>query len=189
MYCPDCGNPVDPAAVFCANCGYSVARKAAPIRYAPFLLRVGATLIDLAFLYFPVAVLFALFGKPPSAADMALAQRAAHGEVLPQATVMQIQIDLMMTIGSFMFFTFLAGWLYYTVSECSSLQGTVGKAILKLKVTDLDGRKIGWGRANLRYVCRWISAVPSCLGYLLPLFTEKKQALHDMIAGCLVLRK
>jgi uncharacterized RDD family membrane protein YckC len=189
MYCPDCGSPVDVAAVFCANCGYSVARKAAPMRYASFFRRVAATLIDLAFLYIPVCILFALFGKPPSAADMALAQRAAHGEVLPQSTVMQIQIDLMMAFGSFIFFTFAAGWLYYTIAESSPLQGTAGKAILRIKVTDLDGRKISWGRSNARYFGRWISAVPSCLGFLMPLFTEKKQALHDLIAGCLVLRK
>jgi uncharacterized RDD family membrane protein YckC len=56
-------------------------------------------------------------------------------------------------------------------------------------VTDLEGRRIGFGRATGRYFAKILSSLTLFIGYLMAGFTEKKQALHDMIAGTLVLRK
>jgi uncharacterized RDD family membrane protein YckC len=81
------------------------------------------------------------------------------------------------------------GWLYFTLMESSSNQGTLGKMALGIVVTDLDGRRISWGRANARYWSKLISAFIFCIGYIMAGFTEKKQALHDMIAGTLVVTK
>jgi len=81
-------------------------------------------------------------------------------------------------------------WLYYAGMESSVYQGTLGKMALGLMVTDLEGRRITFGRASGRYFAKIISGlIPLGIGYAMAGFTEKKQALHDMIASCLVLRK
>jgi uncharacterized RDD family membrane protein YckC len=57
-------------------------------------------------------------------------------------------------------------------------------------VTDLEGRRITFARASARYFSKIITGlIPFGIGYMMAGFTEKKQALHDIIAGCLVLRK
>jgi len=85
---------------------------------------------------------------------------------------------------------FLVSWLYYALSESSSWQATPGKKMLDLKVTDMSGQPISFGRASGRFFARIIShLIPLGIGYILAGFTEKKQAIHDMIASCLVLRK
>ena len=53
-------------------------------------------------------------------------------------------------------------------------------------MTDLEGRRIGLGRSALRYVASWLSAVVLLVGYLMVPFTRRSQAMHDMIAGTLV---
>jgi uncharacterized RDD family membrane protein YckC len=95
----------------------------------------------------------------------------------------------MRILGALAISTFIASWPYYTLLESSPTQATIGKMIMRLKVTDLDGRRIRWGRASARYLGRWISGLPYCAGYLFPLFTARKQTLHDLMSRCLVLKK
>jgi uncharacterized RDD family membrane protein YckC len=74
--------------------------------------------------------------------------------------------------------------------ESSVHQGTLGKMALGLTVTDMQGRRVSFGRATGRYFAKMITGmIPLAIGYIMAGFTEKKQALHDMIASCLVLRK
>jgi uncharacterized RDD family membrane protein YckC len=73
--------------------------------------------------------------------------------------------------------------------ESSSWQATLGKKALGMEVTDMEGRRIGFGRATGRTFGKIISAFILYIGFLMAAFTEKKQALHDMIAGCLVIKK
>lgn len=77
-------------------------------------------------------------------------------------------------------------WLYFALFECSKYQATPGKLILGIKVTDLNGNRIGFGRATGRFFAKIVSELTLKIGYLMIGFTEKKQGLHDMIAGCLV---
>jgi uncharacterized RDD family membrane protein YckC len=84
----------------------------------------------------------------------------------------------------------LVAWLYFALMESSVKQGTLGKMALGLIVTDLYGRRISFGRASGRFFGKLItSMIPLGIGYMMAGFTEKKQALHDVLAGCLVLRK
>jgi uncharacterized RDD family membrane protein YckC len=81
-------------------------------------------------------------------------------------------------------------WIYYAWMESSPNQGTLGKVALGLIVTDLEGRPITFARASARYFSKIITGlIPFGIGYMMAGFTEKKQALHDIIADCLVLRK
>ncbi len=189
MFCPGCANPVDPEVIFCSRCGFSVRRAADPVRYASFLRRVGATFIDLALMIPVIMLMVSLFMRPPTDEEMQLARRMKAQEIHSEAQADWMQFRLQQRIGGLMLITFLVGWPYFTLLEASPMQGTLGKMICGMKVTDLDGRRIRWGRANGRYFGRWLSGLPSCIGFLMPIFTEKKQALHDLLAGCLVLRK
>jgi len=83
-------------------------------------------------------------------------------------------------------------WLYHALMESSEWQATVGKKALGLVVTDMAGHRVSFGRATGRHFGKIVTNLVSFgigLGYLMAAFTEKKQALHDMLAGCLVLRR
>jgi uncharacterized RDD family membrane protein YckC len=86
-------------------------------------------------------------------------------------------------------FTAIVSWLYYAFMESSSKQGTLGKMALGLKVTDLTGNRISFGRATGRYFGKILSQIILDIGFLMIAFTEKKQGLHDIIAGTLVVKK
>jgi len=83
----------------------------------------------------------------------------------------------------------LVMWIYYAAFEASSWQATPGKKLLRLYVTDLSGRRVTFSRATFHNMGRMIAEMTFWVGYIPAAFTEKKQALHDMIAGCLVLRR
>jgi uncharacterized RDD family membrane protein YckC len=80
-------------------------------------------------------------------------------------------------------------WLYYALMESSSKQGTLGKIALGLQVTDMQGNRISFGRATGRYFGKIISGAVFMIGYIMAGFTQQKQALHDILAGCLVVRR
>jgi uncharacterized RDD family membrane protein YckC len=85
----------------------------------------------------------------------------------------------------------LVSWLYFAGMESSKRQATIGKQILELRVTDLKGRRISFGRASVRFFVGWIfDRIPSGYGLIdvIPVaFTKKKQAMHDFVAETLVM--
>jgi uncharacterized RDD family membrane protein YckC len=89
----------------------------------------------------------------------------------------------------FILFACVAGWLYSALMESSANQGTLGKMAMGLRVTDLDGRRISFGKATGRYFAKFLSGMTLSIGYIMAAFTQKKQALHDFVAGTLVLSK
>jgi len=80
-------------------------------------------------------------------------------------------------------------WLYFAVMESSPWQATLGEKLLGLYVTDLHGQRLTLSRATGRTVAKYLSSITMGVGYLLCGFTERKQALHDVVAKCLVLRR
>jgi len=82
----------------------------------------------------------------------------------------------------------LIWWIYSAGLTSSNFQGTLGKKILGLKVVDLDGKKITFGRASGRWLASILSGFILGIGYLMVAFTAKKQGLHDMIAGTYVIK-
>jgi uncharacterized RDD family membrane protein YckC len=79
--------------------------------------------------------------------------------------------------------------LYFTLMESSKYQATVGKLALGLIVTDINGGKLDFVKALIRNVSKIVSTIILLIGYIMAAFTEKKQALHDIIAGTLVVKK
>ena len=216
MYCSKCGGVMADGAAFCSNCGQAFAVAAAVARapmmsspvaapiaggvaavpayagyaavpraeYAGFWVRFLAFLIDNAvmgigfvLILIPLIFLTGLGGF--------------IGEIHPN--------EDMNDVGIFMLFglLFLAAtvsllltWLYHALMESSEWQATLGKKVLGLVVTDMAGRRVSFGRATGRHFAKIITnMVPAFIGYIMAGFTERKQALHDMIAGCLVLRR
>lgn len=85
-------------------------------------------------------------------------------------------------------FGLLLSWLYFALMESSNYQGTLGKLALKIKVTDMKGNKIGFGKASGRHFGKIVSGLILFIGYIMVAFTDKKQGLHDQMANCIVLR-
>ena len=80
-------------------------------------------------------------------------------------------------------------WLYYSLFESSERQATPGKMAVGIKVTSTNGQRISFLNATGRFFGKIISGMLFGFGYIMILFTEKKQGLHDLMAGTLVVKK
>ena len=83
----------------------------------------------------------------------------------------------------------LITWFYYALLQSGARQATVGKMVLGLQVTDVNGDRLTFARASLRYFSKILSSLFLMIGYIMAGFTPKKQALHDIIANTYVVRK
>lgn len=129
----------------------------APV-FAGFWRRFAAWLLDCIILYFAsLLILIALSAVAPRAPD------AFYALALIGITL-----------------------LYFAGCHSSSRQATPGKKALGIKVTDGSGRRIDFKRAVVRYFATWLSAIPLLLGFAMSAFTARKRALHDIVAGTLV---
>ena len=132
--------------------------------YAGFWRRVGAALVDGLIIGAVTAPFYVAMGGDPSDGGTSSMTSPAY----PIATVAQ--------------------WLYYALMESSAKQATLGKMALGIRVTDLNGNRIGFGRATGRYFGTILSALILGIGFLMAAFTARKQALHDILASTLVVR-
>lgn len=182
MYCSNCGahNPDD--AKFCSKCGFQLGTKAvvetsqdSSACYAGFWKRFLAFLIDYGILFFGGAIVGVISGS--------VIGELFKGTLTPMGTRQAIARAIGYILGVFL------NWLYYTLLESSSVQATIGKMALGIIVTDLNGNRISFARANARYWSKIISALILCIGFIMAGFTKKKQALHDIIAETLVINK
>jgi uncharacterized RDD family membrane protein YckC len=93
------------------------------------------------------------------------------------------------TIGVGTISIFVLPWLYEALMLSSEKQATLGKMALGIAVTDLNGGRLTFGRATGRHFAKWISALILGIGFVMAAFTERKQALHDLIAETLVVNR
>jgi uncharacterized RDD family membrane protein YckC len=103
--------------------------------------------------------------------------------VVATGTVSAATFGIGVTLG------FFAPWLYEAFMTSSEWQATVGKRVMSIIVTDTEGKRISFARATGRHFAKYISAFLLGIGFIIAAFTEKKQALHDMIAETLVLKR
>ena len=205
QFCSRCGTPFNPAAgsspgaiptpppgtfppAAPAAAGYAAQPAYAPghpgvgVRYGGFWIRFLAFIIDAVIVRVVLIPFHAIFGL----GGLALGGFGAgawggfhHGLGLP---------FLIFGGGVLALLTICANWLYETLMESSSYQATLGKMIFGMKVTDLYGNRIDFLRATGRHFAKIISGLILCIGFFMIGFTERKQGLHDMIAGTLVPR-
>ncbi len=83
----------------------------------------------------------------------------------------------------------MVSWLYSALMESSATQGTLGKMALGIIVTDMNGDRITFGKATGRFFGKIVSSLILGIGFLMCAWTENKQCLHDMMAGCLLYKK
>jgi len=202
VFCSRCGQAIDAGERFCRHCGqpqpsaapsasataptapgvvtpYSTA-VAAPVRYAGFWVRVLALIIDaiiVSFLTTPLSLMI-MFSTGLRGAFM-----RNHGEFNPADIALQAGAIALLVCA-----TVAIKAIYEAALTSSSRQATVGKMALGLRVTDLNGQRITFARALGRFFAKYISSLTLGIGYVMAGFTERKQGLHDMIAGTLVVR-
>ncbi|HKD52559.1 MAG TPA: RDD family protein [Candidatus Acidoferrum sp.] len=197
MYCSKCGVLMADGAMFCAACGQAFSTAAvmarpmnaqvatAPrVEYGGFWLRFLAYLVDGAVILIGICVvaipLVFLTGLGAYLSNINPEQDWNENGAWAIIAV----IFLLATA------SLVVTWLYHALMECSEWQATVGKKVLGLVVTDMEGRRLSFWRATGRHFAKIVTnMIPLLIGYILAGFTDKKQALHDMIAGCLILRR
>jgi uncharacterized RDD family membrane protein YckC len=96
---------------------------------------------------------------------------------------------VIVTFGHGLALGFLAPWLYEAFMMSSEWQATVGKRVMSIVVTDLQGNRISFARATGRHFAKYLSTFLLGIGFLMVAFTAKKQALHDIIAETLVVKR
>lgn len=152
--------------------------------YAGFWKRFAAYIIDAIILYIPQTLIEKAFGG--TAAKAALQQAILDGAGNPDAMV-AANAHYYGIMWPAMLLILVMGILYFVVCESSAWQGTVGKLALGIRVTDLDGNRISFMKALGRYFAKFLSAIILCVGFMMAGWTRRKQGLHDMICGTLVL--
>ncbi len=188
MYCTSCGVELQDEMRFCNRCG-AVQAAATPavqtvtgsvspqsrvaatndIVYAGFWRRWAALFIDQLVLGIPLVIVAILLAIPFGL--------LSHGNDETAGVIVQ---------GIYYLLWLVAAPLYYAFQESSSQQATLGKRALGIKVTDRSGNRISFANALGRWFAAALSYITLYIGFLMAAFTERKQGLHDMIAGTLV---
>jgi uncharacterized RDD family membrane protein YckC len=199
LFCTKCGAQNAAGAQFCSRCGASMAPGVAttpapsvappvagypvapayPVtqagaHYGGFWIRVVAAIIDGILVRVVVSPVGAIFGI----GSLAGIGGFGHGA---------LGLHLL-GFGMMMVLIMAGDWLYEAFMESSSYQATLGKMIFGMKVTDLYGNRISFARATGRHFAKIISGMILGIGFIMAGFTERKQGLHDMLAGTLVRR-
>lgn len=129
--------------------------------YAGFAKRCVAAVIDLFVIHLGMTIVYMLAGVDTSAQEEGLRM-------------------LVLWIG--------ISWFYFAAMESSPKRGTLGKIAMEIIVADADGNPVSFGRASVRYFGKCLSLFILGIGFFMVAFTARKQALHDIIAGCLVIK-
>lgn len=80
-------------------------------------------------------------------------------------------------------------WAYFSILESSPARASLGKTVVGIYVGDLHGDPISFWRASARFWLKSLSSLLLMSGWFMAAFTPRKQALHDLLSGCLVLRR
>jgi uncharacterized RDD family membrane protein YckC len=194
---PGTSGPVYAAAPAAGGAAIAAAVPAARrTPYAGFWLRFVAYIVDGLIIQIPLSIifwiLFLAFGGINMLHTMISTTASMQSTTNPNealTSVLTILTPIISIILLLVLAQIAASWLYFAYMESSARQATLGKGILNLKVTDMNGNRISFGRASGRFFGKIVTnLVPLFIGWILAGFTEKKQALHDFIAGTLVWR-
>ena len=154
--------------------------------YAGFGARLVAMIID----YIIIGVLqFVVIAPIMTFMGLGIASQVDNSGNLSEEQVVGLVGTVIAAVSSAILITYCIAIFYFAIMESSKLQASVGKLALGIKVTDMNGDKISFGKAFLRSIGKILSQMIMYIGYIIAAFTDKKQALHDLIASTLVLKK
>ena len=183
--------PIPPPAVAYTPSPPVSAAAVAPLPYGGFWERVGAYLIDGLILGIPFGIVMVALIVMFGGFGVMLRRVAGQPQPDPRA-VMAMIAPIFMLFFIWMAVFLILQWLYFAGMESSPRQATIGKSMMSLRVTNYEGQRISFGNAHTA------ASSPKIVSGMVPLahratimaaFTARKQALHDLIAGTLVLRK
>jgi uncharacterized RDD family membrane protein YckC len=211
MFCSRCGATVEEGNRFCQSCGQEVgaavltappavapvsapsappiystaAATPSPMPYAGFWIRFAAYFIDGLILVIPFGIILGalifMFGG--------LVVLMPRNPPADPREVMAMLGPFFLVFGLAFLIFLVIEWLYFAGMESSARQATIGKSAMSLRVTNYEGRRISFGHATGRFFAKLVNRlIPFAIGFIMAGFTEKKQALHDLIAGTLVLK-
>lgn len=86
------------------------------------------------------------------------------------------------------FLPIIFGWLYFALQQQGKNQATVGQTMMNIKLVSLDGNQVSFGQATGRFFARFLSALFLFGGFFMFFFNDKKQCLHDYMAGTIVVK-
>lgn len=164
-------SPVSPVA-------YAPAPAYSAQPFAGFWIRVLATLIDGVAMSIVLVPLYLIFAAP---LIMQIMRQAGNPNPEISPSVIAPLFSLIPIVS-------VLNWLYDALLTSSRWQGTLGKKLLNLRVTDLAGNPVSFGRATARYFGKILSGMTMNIGFIMVAFTERKQGLHDLLASTQVLR-
>lgn len=171
MYCSNCGTQNDNSGYACKSCGAAISLGH---EYAGYWRRYGAYLLDMVILY--ICFFISL---------IAVTVIAAIGSSTDSRGSAFSSIVLLLYFPALFLFVIL----FFAFFESSGAQASPGKMAVGMIVVDMDGNRISFGRAVARQFLKIVSAIILGIGFIMCGFTEKRQGLHDMIAGTLVVMK
>ncbi len=207
LFCSKCGAPNQGSSQYCQKCGTALwpagsapqpIQAAAPAYaaqpaysqpmaysygspYGGFWIRFLAYFIDRIVVGLVAAPLYFIVVLPRLIPIIQEGQR--NGEPSPEMIGAIIS-----AVFTYALLAVAGAWLYDALLTSSSWQGTVGKKILRLKVTDEAGNRITFGRATGRFFAKILSSLVLWIGFIMIAFTDRKRGLHDMVAGTLVMK-
>ena len=187
QFCSRCGAPTTPGVVqtpvappsstssYSASASpYQAVAPAVGVGYGGFWIRVVALIIDGIIVRVVIAPVGMIFG------GLGLAGGMMGGFPHRGLAILGGGVTFILLV--------FGSWLYEAFMESSSYQATLGKMIFGMKVTDLNGNRISFERATGRHFAKWLSGMILFIGYIMVGLTERKQGLHDLLAGTLVRR-
>jgi len=139
------------------------------VNSAPFWKRFIAIMIDIVLLNFSLLLLSVGMGF-------------VLGGMMQDKELMLSSVEYLAPVGVLIF------WLYFALQESSSKQATLGKRLMGIYVVSKDETQLTFVQASIRHFAKYLSTI-LFIGFIMAAFTQKKQALHDMIADALVLKK
>ena len=190
MFCEKCGAKISNEANFCSACGQkttqtietesrsltmaqdfkkavSISAESTPFSYASTARRTIGGLIDMAIVFIlsmlPTYLLLTVSAPPEGLTNEQYAKYLGFS------------------------FGLIISVAYEALLQSSRHQATLGQRFMKVIVTDLSGNRISLQKALGRTLMSCISSIIFKLGYVLQPFTSRKQTLHDMVAGTIVL--
>jgi uncharacterized RDD family membrane protein YckC len=164
MLCPKCNQQNDDRAMYCQSCGTVLGPKPTPVSTST--VQSQSTVSYGGFWLRFVALIIDSLIISVASGVLALA-----------------------TFGAGIAVALVGPWLYEAFMLSSEWQATVGKRAMGLAVTGIDGGRISFARGTGRHFAKYISACLLGIGFIMAAFTAKKQALHDMIAETLVVKR
>ena len=171
---PSYGPPGQPSYATGEAPGYFMGRK-----LAGWGARVGAYLLDSLFIAVPTLVLVGLALIP-----LILATRGLDPGEQPNAAAVTVAVVLF-SAAFLVEFGLLIYCRYYLQGKTGQ---SWGKRIMHLRLVRMaDGQPIGGGMAFVRDLAHTVDALVCYIGYLLPLWDDRRQTLADKMLNTVVL--